>query len=444
MKYKNRKRNAWRGFVLRTGIWTLLLAPITLIQTSREVVGSDATPILAFSLGPLSVRPQLFINQSFSDNLFSSSIRIGDEVTVFEPGLDLQLGKPSQNMIRIGYRSGHRFYGEHHELDGGDDRLLVNFNYRGPKLTLAASESFGFLTEPVGSFGEYRPLLPDGGSGAETAEPAAPPTPVAGASETLIQVPGKSIDHSAYSGSFLLTYGLSEKTALYLQATHSAVNYQARISLLDQSTIHGTLGYRYQAFPKIGIFGEAYFGKTESQSNGLNGSQPDASFFGGAFGVHGRFSEKISGDVRLGYGAQSFAGQVAAPDSPVVNASLSYKLSPKRNLTLSMAREQSVSSQYARSSYVLDSLTARVNQTFGTSQKWSASVGGNFSRYNYSNTPGAGRDYNRYSGDLTVRYQIQRWLAANMSYTFTAIRRSSSITDEYTANQLSLNLAIGY
>ena len=420
----------------------LILASFPVWRPS--VIAADASPYLSVTAGPLLIRPQFSISQGLSDNLFSNPDRIGDSVTVLGTGFELQVGKAFGNFAVFDYSVGQRLYAAHRDLDGTDHSLTLGINYRLAKLSFAASESVQFLNQPIGSVLEGRTEQPS--SGGATDEPGPPSVPSAPPSvgETFVRLPAASIRRMAHSGNYSLAYALSDKTRLYLQASHELLAYQARIDLLDHQTMRGVLGYNYQAFPRTSLFGEFSVGRTTSEPNAQVADQPSSIFFGGSLGVRGRFTERISGELKLGYEARTFGDLLATPDYPVFGATVSYQASPKRNFALSLGRAQDISSQYAESSYSHSTVNLRVNQSIGSARKWSASAGGTFSRYDYSGAGGSSQNYDRYEAALSLRYQIQLWLAANMSYSFGAIRRHSSKADNYSANQINLSFEVGY
>ena len=406
-------------------------------------MAADATPYLVFAAGPVSIRPQFSVNQGFNDNLFGSVNRIEDAVTVLGAGINLQVGKPSANSIGLGYSYSQRWYAENHDLNSGDHSIQVGVNYRRQKLSLSGNDSLQFLTQPIGSVSEAIPNPPaPGGESNEPGEPTTPNSPPTNP-EAFVQVPAAVINRTSRSGGYTLTYALSDKTRLYLQASLSSIDYHARISLLDQHTTRGVIGYSYRAFPKTSLFGEASFARTTSTPNVGNDEQPSSSSYGGSLGIRGRFTAKTSGEVRVGYEAREFGNLPGPPTAPVFNASMFYQVSPKRSLALSLGRQKEISSQYSRSSYTLHTVGWRLDQALGSARKWSASAAGGFSSYDYAGAAGTGNNYDRYSAELTVRYQIQLWLAASLGYTFSAIRRSSS-NDDYSANQVTVSLTLGY
>ena len=421
--------------------WVIQLA---IAVATIQVKGADIPPLLTIGLGEFLLHPQLSLSQSFSDNLFSTRDRIGDEITTLGLGMSLQVGRVSKDFVIANYGFSQRFYAENPSLNGTDHSLGLGLALRGSKLSFSGTESFQFLSQPLGSIQESRPVQPAPGESGQIPDPSNGPGPPGGGNETIIQVPAGSIDRTTHAESYLLSYAWSEKTHVYLQATRSATDYQASISLFDETTVRAVFGYSYQLLPKTSVFGEAVFGRTTLEANSTVGDQPASTFFGGAVGVRGRFSEKLSGELRLGYEARKFGGFLASPDYPVLNASVSYAATPKRNLTLSIASQQEISSQFSQSSYKLLSVGARLNQNIGSSGKWSGSAGASVSRYDYVGTAAATSDYHRFVGDVALRYQIQRWLVANLSYNLSAMRRAAVGADDYSANQVSLSFAVGY
>jgi hypothetical protein len=209
--------------------------------------------------------------------------------------------------------------------------------------------------------------------------------------------------------------------------------------------VRGTAGFGYRAFPKTGFFGEIYYGQTVTTPNFPAPNVPHVNFIGSFIGARGSFTDKISGVVKAGYESREFSDNSSAPGSPVVDLSLNYAMSAKRSVLLSYARLHDVSVQFARESYTADAVTLRLGQTFGPAGKWNVSIGGSYGTYAYEQVGGAtGRQYDRYSGNINLAYQIQLWLSANLGYNFDAIRSGGGGVADYDINRVGLSLAVGY
>lgn len=421
----------------------------------------EPADVLIFSREPFSARPNVTLTETYNDNIFSRPDGQDDFVTTISPGINLRVGRLERNFVSFDYTFSQHFYAKLDELDADEHAFDFRTRIRGERLSLSGNDRIQLLSSPIGLVqvlsreGEATPPIPGretpGGQPTTGDTPTASPlpgedapTPVRGG-EVLSSAEARNVDRTTYYDSYTLGYLMTEKTSLYLQGSHSTTDYEEGIGLFDISTLRGVGGFGFQAFPKTSLFGEVYYGQTSTEPNFPGPDNPHVDFVGGFLGARGSFTEKISGTVKVGYEGRWFSDGSDAPSSPVADLGVAHRLSEKTSIALNYSRLHDVSVQFARESYTANVVRLGLNQFFGATRKWRASVGGSYGLYDYETTAGAGnREYDLYSAFLNIGYQIQDWLAANLSYNYNTIVSDSPGILEYDVNRVSLGVSVGY
>lgn len=431
---------------------TWIAAAVTFSSAVSQLKAADASDYLLFSKGPVLLRPRLGVSEDYIDNLFSQHIGQGDLITSISPGLNLQYGRLANNFMVLDYGFNQRFYTDRTDLNAGEHSFSLRNRIQGERLVFSGSDTVQFLSSPIGFVTEYRPAgatvqpvpSPDTGATTPPVTGGEIPSPVRG-SELIASIADRNVGQNVYSDSYQLGYAISQKTAVYLQGSHSTTDYETGISLYDINTLRGTAGFAFQAFPKVGFFGETFYGQTATGPNFPAPKFPHVEFIGGSIGVRGNFTEKLSGTVRVGYEVFEFSDRTPAPSAPVVDASLSHRLSDKTSLSLSYSRQHDVSIQYGKQIYTADAVNFQWDQIIGPSHKWRTTLGGRFGATAYE-TEGAAAQihYDQYSAYFRLAYQFQMWLTANLGYTWDSIRTGTGGGSDYDVNRISMGVSIGY
>jgi hypothetical protein len=430
-------------------LFGLALAGVS--SAGLQLNAADVSAYLLFSKGPLLVRPRLAVSEAYTDNLFAQTDGTADFISTLSPGVNIQFGRLARNFIALDYSLSQHFYAERSDLNSGEHNFALRSRIQGDRLAVSGSDSVQLLSSPVGLVTEYfqrfaaTPPTP-GPEGGALPQPVGgePPGAVQGP-EVISAIADRSVDRNSFFDGYSLIYAISEKTGVYLQGQHSTTDYEQGISLYDMNTLRGTVGFGFQAFPKIGFFGEVYYGQTATTPNFPAPKNPHIEFLGGGLGVRGSFTEKLSGAVRVGYEARKFSDRTPTPSSPVADVSLSYRATQKTAFSLSFARLHDVSIQYGRESYTANVTSIQWDQVLGASHKWRASLGGRFGTFDYQSPDSAAqRQYDQYSAYFRLAYQIQLWLSASLGYTWDSIRTGSGGGSDYDINRASIGIAIGY
>lgn len=417
----------------------------------------EPADVLIYSKEPFQLRPRISLSGSYNDNLFSQTDGESDLITTISPGFNFQLGKPVNNSFSVDYRFNRHFYMDRSDLNSGEHSFGLASQLKGKRLILTGSDSVGLLSSPIGlvSFIES-PLDPIGpgpgdgggdgnGAGGGSDPIGGGPGPVQGGGEVITTIGERTVDRRIFSDNYNLGYGISDKTGVYLRASHSATDYDQGVVLFDINTVQATGGFGYRAFPKTALLGEIFYGQTATTPNFPAPKNPHSAFIGGLLGAQGQFTGKLSGSVRVGLKAREFSDNSSAPIAPVADMSLSHRVSDKTALSLTFSRSNDVSVQFTREFFTSSSIRLQANQLLGSSGKWRAALGGGYGLFEFetigsSNT----RDYTQYSANFSLAYQIQLWLSASLGYSYTSIQSSSGGIIEYGANRMSFGISVGY
>jgi len=397
-----------------------------LVCNFRNVQAIEADDLLLFNWGSLTIEPQLSIEEEYHDNIFyQSRNQETDLISTLSPGVTLLWGRRSENHIILDYALSQHFYAERTDLDDDEHLIELNTLFEGDRLSLTGRDRIQILSSPIG--GETRILDPETGDRPLTGE-------------------GENIERLTIYDNYTLRYNVSEKTGLYARGTHNSYDFERGVRFFDVQTFSGAAGFAHKPFAKIDFFGEVVYGRTSSSPNTPSPDFADLTFIGGGAGARGSFTSKIDGTLRLGYEAREYEDGSGKSSSPVVNLALNYRYSTKTSVALNYYRRQDVSVQFEQQSYAADVVSLQLTQALGRQGKWRASLGGYYARYDYE--PSAfnprDRDYNRYSINFSLAYQIQLWLSTSLGFERSQFIGGSSTVSSYDVNRATLRVSVGY
>lgn len=376
----------------------------------------DPRSLLHFSAGPVSIRPQLSAAQVFNDNIYYTDLdKVQDFQTILSPGMKFLVGReqPGFNFASLQYFYDRVQHWEETELSANQHRLALNSFFSKGKFSLQGQDRVDFLSSTIG-----------GG----------------------ITLTGVKVARTTFFDEYRLTSDLTDRTAVYTELTHRAVDYDDKLALFDSRTIQGTGGFEFQAFSRSRLFGEVYYGQSTSEDNLGKVDAPTAKFVGGFLGVRGDFTEKLTGFLKGGYETRSFDDNSPSGGLPVVQASLQQKLGDRTVVSASYTRSQSVSVQAARSEFVVDSLGLRLSQGFGRADQMKLVVDGSYSNHAYDDIVLIYKDRTDtiYSAGVSMEYMIKDWMTAELGYRLEKFDTTVPLILDYTVNRISLSLLIGY
>ena len=325
-----------------------------------------------------------------------------------DPWADLQL--EDQNYLMAEYRLDQRFYTDNTQLSSHDNDFSLQSQLKGNRTTITGNDQFQTLSSVLGAGSGIRGLL----------------------------------DRNCYSDSYSVKYRFTDRTSAYIRGTHQTTDYAHGTPYQDENSLTGLTGFDYKFTDKTSAFGEVYYGQRALDSNGLPYKGPHQEFYGGFVGVQGDFSTKIHGSVKAGYETRQFSGNFQGDSSPVVEASLRYRVAPKSMASLTYTRSSGVNAQTTSASYVVDNATVRWDQKIGTNEKWTASATAGYQSTLYSKTSGVygDRQDDMLQTGFQINYLIRLWWVTSLDYSFTKYSSTYPANSpgllDYDANIISL------
>jgi hypothetical protein len=399
------------------------LAGTAVAVSGNMAFALEPSDVLVFSHGPLSLRPQFVLTESFDDNVFYSQTGLrSDLITTVSPGLKFQIGQdfPDQNHFSILYMLDKSVYIDNPGLNALQHRVQAEAHYTQPRFGIDGSDTYQVLSSVLG-----------GG----------------------FNVGRQKVDRNIWWDVYRFDYKIGERTGVYAEAQHVETDYKTQLSLLDTRTLTGTGGFQYSYSEDTFFFGEVYYGQTTLHPNAPGAEKPPGtSFIGGFIGARGNFTEKIRGSVKAGYEASTFSGgstqgvDTSAGSAPVVEASVSYTPTDRLTATLKYSRRQQVSVQFVRSSYVLDSVSASLAEQIGSTRRLRLDLSTTYAMYSFDPAAAypAGRTDSNWSVKTGADYFFQTWLYTRLEYSFERFTSDFASVVDYDVNRVTLSLAIGY
>jgi hypothetical protein len=387
----------------------------------------DASKALAFTAGPVTIRPHLSLAEVYDDNVFYMPRNLDasdDFITVANIGASFSLGREvavnpwmdffekEANFVTMDYMLSHLDYLQINYLDTDNHAINIRDRFKGNRLALKGSDRLAFTTGLIGGGTTYR----------------------------------QKVKRMLITDNYLLEYDLSERTRFYLNGLHNTTDYQQGTPFYDITTWQATGGFGYRPFTKTSFFGEVHYGQSLPSPNRNDIPKgPSMDFIGGYLGVQGKFTERLTGMLKAGYETRSYSDGSPAPASPVLEASINHRFRQNTVTTLALSHQDMLSAEYAGTTYTSDVISLRVDQRFGATGRFLASAGGSVQMADYGKSPGlAGRTDTSYRINADFTYLVKQWLQAGLSYEFEMFDSSSKGVVDYDANRVTLKIAIGY
>lgn len=397
------------------------------LASAHEANAVDLSKALAFTAGPVTIRPHLALGEVYDDNVFylpdeldvlddflfyvnlGASFSIGREITV-NPWMDFF--EEEGNFITVDYTLNHVDYLEINYLDTDNHMLNIRNRIKGNRLALKGTDRFALLNGLLGGGTGYR----------------------------------QSVERFLMTDNYQADYQLSPKTRFYVNGFHLYNDYEKTAPLYDLRTWRATGGFGYMPFAKTSLFGEAHYGQSIPDPNLKTMVQgPSMDFFGGYLGIQGRFTERLRGMLKAGYEARAYSDGSPAVNSPIVEASLTHRFRENTATTLTYSHQDILSVEYAGVSYMLDLLSLRIDHRFGATGRFVASLQGSYQMANYRDSPGlSGRTDDWYRINLDLAYMVKLWMMAGIGYEYELFNSSYKGVIDYDVNRVTLKIAIGY
>lgn len=378
----------------------------------------DASDLLVYDIGPLTLRPLFDLSETYNDNvLFRGKDLVSDFVTTVTPGIKLQLGQGGGNLISASYLHDEMIYAQENQLSAGQDHFVTGVRYLGNRLSIDGRDQIDSLSTLLG-----------GGYGSLT---------------------GLLVDRLTISDRYNVGYEITEKTKAYLAGNFSMTDWGKNgTTLFDSTSFGGTAGFMFKALSKTSFFGEVYYGETVLDANNpkdaLKG-RPQADFIGGFIGARGDFTDRLTGSAKAGYETRTFGIQDTG--APVVEMDISFHRNDRSVLTLSYQRSQEVSMDLTPNVYTADLATFSFSQSIGAADKLRAqlSLSYGMNSFDPSKTYPIRNDV-YYRAGTVLTYNYKPWLATYVSYEFNHFGSDlpALIDYGYDQNRLTLGMKVGF
>lgn len=384
--------------------------------------GFEPADILAYQMGPVSLRPQVTTFTEFNSNiLYSERDAQSDVINGVSPGLRAVIGTdlPTVNHISLSYRMDQRFYIDHHELNAMQHRITTDTFYRTERTEIKGSDRIEFLSSTLG-----------GG---------------------FSSVSGLKVDRLVWADVYSVNYRFGQRMAALVRLEHGSIDYESGISLFDLRSLEGALRFEYLLSERTRLFGEGYFGRYFVGSNGNPADPPSSNYGGGFVGARGEFTEKLTGSAKAGYEFYQFdrtTGVIGGTESgtaPVAEIGLTYAFTEKTTLDFDYRRRQQVSAEFSRTAYVADELILGAVARLGSTDRLRVDVTGTLGFYSYDPSPSfSERNDTILGGTAGMTWLFQTWLVSRLEYSFTRLKSDLPTIREYDQHRVTASITIGY
>lgn len=424
-----------RGLSWRAGSgWTS--AAICALLAPTQGHGFEAKDLLAFRAGPFVVRPSLSVSETYNDNLFYNSGGVSGEkesafLTGVTPGVDVRLGQlGGDRVFHFKYDFNHYWY---HGVEQVDTALAHDFGltgtWRGNRLSSDTTLSMQLMDTVYGGYEGFV-------DGAEYV--------------------GANVERTTLRLDQRLRYQISQKTSAYGRFMLSDLTFEESPyrDYNDQNRWMVTLGSGYQIRPKVEALGEVHYGQTASDPhNPLTDKPPHRETLGGFVGANLDFTERLQGTVKVGYeqaqAEPNERGEELDYGAPIANISLTSVLTERSSATLAYDRRTGASVSTSASAYTIDNFRLNYRHALGTGHPVILSAGVNLGLSSYEpretrsrRIPGYERTY--YGANLGVAYQPRPYLTTGLYYRYTQSDSTSSTSVDYSVNEVTLAVSLGY
>jgi polysaccharide biosynthesis protein VpsM len=386
--------------------------------TATQLHAFDPDTVLLYNKGPLLVRPQLQLSETFTDNvLYNNAVKKSDFITTFSPGMVLQVGKKDENYVIFDYIYDHLLYARTSGLDSDNHHFNLRHHVQLGQFTLEGRDTYEQLSGILGS------------------------------GFALNQ--GIRVDRDVYWIDHTLKYDITEKTDVYGRILYDATDYGKQFPLFDQNEWIATGGFEFKALPKTSFFGELYYGQTATDPNTFAApvaKPPHSDFVGGFIGARGEFTSKLTGTAKAGYESRDFSDHTGGISAPVVEISLAQRFTERNILSLVYSRRSRVSVEVAKSAYTADVFSLTYRQALGAAERWKGDATLSYGRYEYEPSLPfyASRSDEMFTVGLGISYDVRKWLTVRGAYDFQHFDTSLPTAIDYDVNRVILTLAIGY
>lgn len=375
------------------------------------------TPITSFALGDgiklgevATARPIFRLKQQFDSNVYLQAIDDkSDWITSLDAGTDVEM-KMGDVLCKAGYLFNmNLFAGQrkennyNHTVTGLADWKLTNFE-------IVAKDKYRHFSDRSGSENTSR---------------------------LSRQNNALSVDLLCERDRLGFDFGYDFVIEDYLSNTLIApsVTYDDAEDRYEH-TLRGEASYKF--FPKTSVLGEVDFGLIDYPFN----YNSDSYFIQPLVGLRGELMADSTADIKVGFRYQDYESSADRDYvGPVAKSSITKKFGERDVVTLRLERLVEESTYRRLNYYTLNYVG--LGYVHKLSDKLSANFTGSYQITLYpkkttENGVTAKRHDNFYTGECSLKYDIQKWLTTELSYTY--MQRESRFADfDYIDNLVSLS-----
>jgi len=412
-----------------------------------SVQAIDPQELLAPIVGPVVILPHVSLSESYDDNVFllnDEQRKIDDLVTTLSPGIGLQFGENilDSNYIGLDYTLSQQLYAEKSELNNDSHALTFGINYlKEGKFTFTGGDMIRLDNTLLK--GRERTFFTDLDEGSAESK-------------------GILIERKSFNDQYRFEYTISPKTSVYAATSYNAYDFSEEphyyykdvfggdpiaYSLFDVANWNNTVGFGWQAFTKIKLYGSFFYGISMVETNlERMGKRPDSDFLGGHISAVGDFSEKLKGKAQVGYQTRQFdrlsSGLGGGSHGlPIFSVEVDYDFTEKRTASLTYRHGGNVSIESPDSAVTTDYVIVQVSQQIGTTGKLNANFGATYELDTYETRDAREYQYLRMNAGIT--YSFNQWLKSSLRYDL-EIFDSNKGNIDYNVNRVILGLSVGY
>ncbi len=385
----------------------------------------DAEKYLVYSVGEVSIRPQLEVGETYDTNIFyAETDEVDDFILSVRPGVSLVYGQKADNYVSVRYTMDGSIYADRTDLNNVGHLFNHQSRFRQSRWTIQGTDNFAVT----------RTLL--------------------GGNFSYVQ---QRIGLVSLTDSWRADYEVSPKMILGGKVGFDMVNYDE--ADLDDYHIYDFLGYNvgarlgYLPSEKIVVYPEFVFGQNFLGRNDDSAPEaPEVNSFSFSAGAEGEFTPKLTGTVSGGYEIRKYSDDSDIPNGWVADFQLRWELRPKTTLSAGYRHFIQVSREARAIPYTAHRPTASLVQEVGTQGKWIVSLDGYYQFNDYQGDfvdPGppqqiVARTDEYFGGGLRATWRWQPWLLATAAYEYRHYADNLIAVPNYDLQRVSLRLTAGY
>jgi len=382
----------------------------------------DSEKYLVYSIGAVTLRPQLEVAETYDSNLFyAEADEVADFFTSVRPGLTALYGERSANFFSLRYTMDGSFYWDRDDLNNIGHLFSHQSKFQFGRLQVTAYDWFSMTSALLGGTFSY------------------------------IQ---KRVGTVSLNDNWRVDYELSPKTLVGIKAISDYVDYDAQdlgtYGLYDYLLYGGGARFGYLPSEKIVLFPEVTATQTLLSPNLPNSpSAPDLTSIGISLGAEGDFTPKLTGVVSAGYEFRQYADGSEIPDGWITETQLRWQARPKTTFNLGYRHWIQASREAVAYAYSADRVTAGATQELGTQGRWSLNLSGYYQFDSYDRPVIVGGKPVDRGDDLAglnfrASFRWQPWITFSGGYDFYTYGDNIPSVPDYDVHRVSIRMVAGY